>query len=152
MILRYFSRFLLFGGTDGSMLSLWTMNTGSMLGTSYGFQAKTSTFCKRNNNISTFSWSFMLVPIWKYLLVSGKILTFKTSSATSAPVFPRGFYNCYKVSFSVASACPICLLFHLTAATRHYLATRWFPRTMATPYSVGNLTFTCRMDGTAFIV
>ena len=140
-----------FGGNDGSTLSLWTMNLGSTLGTSYELQAKTSTFCKRNNNISTFSRSFMLVPIWKYLSVSGKILTFKASSATFALVSPRGFCNCYKVSLSVVSVCPTCLPFRLTATIRHCLAIRWFPRTMATPYLVGNLTFTCRVDGTAFI-
>ena len=127
------------------------MNSGSTPGTSYGLHAKTSTFCKRNNNISTLSRSFMLVHIWKYLLVSGKILTFKTSSAQLAPASSRGFCNCYEVTPSVVSFCSFCSAFHLTMAIRHYLAIRWFPRTTATPYSVGNLTFTCRVDGTAFI-
>ena len=36
--------FYFLGGNDGSTLSLWTMNSGSTPGTSYGLQAKTSIF------------------------------------------------------------------------------------------------------------
>ena len=61
-------------------------------------------------------------------------------------VIPEG-----QISLSVCSACPSCSLLHLTATTRHCLATCWFPLTLATPYSVGNFTFTWRVDGTAFI-
>ena len=47
--------FYFVGGNEGSTLCLWTMNSGSTLGTSYGLHANTSTLCMRNNNISTLS-------------------------------------------------------------------------------------------------
>ena len=52
--------FYFLGGNDGSTLSLWTMNSRSTSGTSYGLQANTSIFYIRNNNVSTLSSSSYL--------------------------------------------------------------------------------------------
>ena len=75
------SRLLFLRGNDGSMLSLWIINSGLTPGTSYGVHAKTSKFCISNNNVSTLSWLPIFAPIWKYLLVSDSILTLISSSA-----------------------------------------------------------------------
>ena len=55
-----FLDFFFLGGNDGSTLSLWTMNSGSTSGTSYGLQANTFIFCIRNSNVSTLSSSSYL--------------------------------------------------------------------------------------------
>ena len=51
-------------------------------------------------------------------------------------------------ALSFCSAYPF---FLLTTATKHCLATCWLPLTMVMPFSVGNSTFTCKVDGTALI-
>ena len=98
-----------------------------------------STFYIRNSNISILSQPSMLDPIWKYLSVSGNILTLISSSTQPAPSSPRGFCNCYNGASSAVSLCLACLSFQLTATTRHCRATCWFPLMVATPYSKLNL-------------
>ena len=73
--------FYFLGRNDGSTLSLWTMNSGSTLGTSYGLQTNTSTFCIRNSSIFTLSSSFIFTHTWKYLSTSGNIFILTNSSA-----------------------------------------------------------------------
>ena len=138
-------------GNDGSTLSLWKMNLGSTPGTSYGLHVNTSTFYIRNSNIFILSQSSMLDLIRKYLSVFGNILTLISSSAQPAPCSPQGFCNCYNGASSMISLCLSCSSFQRTAVTRHCQATCWFPLTIATPCSVQNLTFICKMDGMALI-
>ena len=115
------------------------MNSGSTPGTSYELHANTSTFYIRNSNISILSQPSMLDPIWKYLSVSGNILTLISSSTQPAPSSPRGFCNCYNGASSAVSLCLACLSFQLTATTGHCRATCWFPLMVVTPYSKLNL-------------
>ena len=94
----------------------------------------------------------MLDPTWKYLSASGNILTFSNSTASVAPFSPQCFCNCYKGVSSVISLRKVCSSFQWATATRHCQATLWFPLTVATPRSVRNLTFICKVNGMAPIV
>ena len=125
------------------------MNSGSTPGTLYELQANTSTFCIRKSNVLTLSSSLMLAPTWKYLSSSGNIFTLINSSAQLAPFPSWGPCNCYKRASSGGSVRFTCSFFQLTMATKHCLVAYWLPLTIATPFSVHNLTFTCRVDGTA---
>ena len=127
------------------------MNSGLTLGTSYGLHANTSTFYIRSSKTFILSPSSMLDPIWKYLSVSGNILTFSSPLALVAPFSSWYFCNCYNGISSATSFCSVCSSFQWPAAIRHCQATFWFPLTVATPYSVQNLTFICRLDGMALI-
>ena len=112
--------FYFLGENKGSTLSLWTINSGSTPGTSYGLQANTSTFCTSNYSISTLSSSFIPAPIWKLLSLSDSILTLIKSSAQLALIPSWGSCNCYKGTSLAGS---ICLISRLIAATKHCLAT-----------------------------
>ena len=90
--------------------------------------------------------SFILALIWKYLSTSSNILTLSCFSAQPATITSRGSYNCYKGASLATSFCEAYLFFQLTAVTKHCLAICWLPLTVTTPCSVGNLTFTCKVD------
>ena len=105
-------------GNNGSIFSLWVMNSGSTPGTSYGLQANISKFCIKVSNTATRSSKDILLPTWKHLFSWGSILTLIRSSALSAPLPSTGSYNCYDRSYSAGS---FYLISWLIAVTKHYL-------------------------------
>ena len=132
-------------GNNGSIFSLWIMNSGSTPGTSYGLQANISKFCIKVSNTATRSSKDILLPTWNHLFSWGSILTLIRSSALAAPLPSMSSYNCYDRSYSVGS---FYLISWLIAVTKHCFATCRSPFTTKNPPLVWNFTFTCKVDGT----
>ena len=138
--------FCFFGGILGSMFNLCIIKLGLTPSTSCGLQANTSMFYINDNKSSTQSSVDKLFLIWNHLSEYDRIDIWTNSSTLSTPVDPSVISNCYNGS---RSTWPFCLISWFIATTKHFLAIFWLARSTATPSSIGNLIFWCRVNGTA---